>query len=104
MYMRRAGLPWETIAKITGHKNTKNLIAYYDTYLEGQGMQVFVIYVACDQRVKSGFADVSTAIGTGAGFSLGDEQVKIVLENRKDLQRPIAREAGAGGEEIKVFL
>ena len=41
MYMRRARLPWETIAKITGHKSTKNLIAYYDTYLEGQGMQVF---------------------------------------------------------------
>ena len=40
MYMRRAGMQWETIAKITGHKGTKNLIAYYDTYLEGQGMQV----------------------------------------------------------------
>ena len=40
MYMRRAGLAWETIAKITGHKNTKNLIAYYDTVLEGQGIQV----------------------------------------------------------------
>ena len=38
MYMRRAGLPWETIVKITGHKSTKNLIAYYDTYLEGQGV------------------------------------------------------------------
>jgi len=42
MYMRRAGLPWETIAKITGHKNTKNLIAYYNTVLEGQGIQVFL--------------------------------------------------------------
>lgn len=38
MYMRRAGLPWETIKKITGHKNTENLIKYYDLKLEAQGL------------------------------------------------------------------
>ena len=47
---------------------------------------------------------MATAIGTGAGFSLGDAPVKSVLENRKDLQRVTRGEAGVGEEEIKVFL
>ena len=37
MYMRRAGLPWETIVKITGHKSTVNLVKHYDLKLEAQG-------------------------------------------------------------------
>ena len=32
--MRRAGLPWLTIAKITGHQSVENLIKYYDLSLE----------------------------------------------------------------------
>ena len=47
---------------------------------------------------------MATAIGTGAGFSLGGAPVKSVLENRKDLQRVTGGEAGAGEEEFKVFL
>ena len=39
MYMRRAGLAWETIIKITGHKNTVNLVRYYDLKLEAQGQR-----------------------------------------------------------------
>ena len=38
MYMRRAGLPWETIIKITGHKSTANLVKFYDLKLEAQGI------------------------------------------------------------------
>ena len=37
MYMRRAGLSWETIVKITGHKSTVNLVKFYDLKLEAQG-------------------------------------------------------------------
>ena len=37
MYMRRAGLPWETIVKITGHASTVNLVKFYDLKLEAQG-------------------------------------------------------------------
>ena len=32
--MRRAGVEWPTIAKITGHKSLKNLIEFYDLNLE----------------------------------------------------------------------
>ena len=32
--MRRAGLEWPTIAKITGHKSLKNLVQFYDLNLE----------------------------------------------------------------------
>ena len=35
--MRRAGLSWETIVKITGHKSTVNLVKFYDLKLEAQG-------------------------------------------------------------------
>lgn len=37
LYMRRAKLDWELICKITGHKNTQNLIRHYDVMLESQG-------------------------------------------------------------------
>ena len=37
LYMRRAGLSWELICKITGHSSTANLIKHYDTMLEAQG-------------------------------------------------------------------
>ena len=37
IYMRRAGLSWQTIQKITGHKKIDNLIKHYDTIMEAQG-------------------------------------------------------------------
>ena len=47
---------------------------------------------------------MATAIGTGAGFILGDAKVETVLRNRNDLLRPMGVERGAEEEEIKVFL
>ena len=43
---------------------------------------------------------MATAIGTGAGFILGDAKVETVLKNR----RPMGVERGAEEEELKVFL
>ena len=37
MYMRRAGLSWETIIKITGHRSTVTLVKSYDTSMEAPG-------------------------------------------------------------------
>ena len=37
MYLRRAGLPWETIIKVTGHKSTVTLVKNYDLKLEAPG-------------------------------------------------------------------
>ena len=34
MYMRRSGIPFDTIAKVTGHKNIESLIKHYDLKLE----------------------------------------------------------------------
>ena len=34
MYMRRCGIPFETIAKVTGHTNVESLIKHYDLALE----------------------------------------------------------------------
>jgi len=60
--MRRAGLDWELICKITGHKSTQNLIRHYDTMLESQGelcknTQIFASYFSTirfirDQELK----------------------------------------------------
>lgn len=43
--MRRAGLSWLTIAKITGHQSVENLIKYYDLSLEVKKM--IVIHSVC---------------------------------------------------------
>ena len=37
MYMRRCGIPFETIAKVTGHQNLESLTKHYDLQLEVQG-------------------------------------------------------------------
>ena len=43
IYMRRSGLSWQTIAKITGHKKIDYLIKHYDTVIEAQGILVCLI-------------------------------------------------------------
>ena len=43
IYMRRSGLSWQKIAKITGHKKIDNLIKHYDTVMEAQGILVCLI-------------------------------------------------------------
>jgi hypothetical protein len=37
MYMRRAGLSWETIIKITGHRSAVTLVKSYDLTMEAPG-------------------------------------------------------------------
>ena len=66
MYMRRAGLEWETIIKITGHSSTVTLVKSYDLRLEAPGL-----------------ARVSHAIGTGAKHALGEEVERVTLKTRK---------------------
>ena len=34
MYMRRCGIQFETIAKVTGHQNIESLTKHYDLQLE----------------------------------------------------------------------
>ena len=34
MYMRRSGIPFVTIAKLTRHKNLESLVKHYDLKLE----------------------------------------------------------------------
>ena len=34
MYMRRCGIPFKTIAKVTGHQNLESLTKHYDLQLE----------------------------------------------------------------------
>ena len=51
IFMRRAGLPWLTIAKITGHQSVENLIKHYDLSLEVRGeiyspMLLFTLHIA----------------------------------------------------------
>ena len=37
MYMRRAGLSWGTIIKITGHRSVATVVKNYDLKLEAKG-------------------------------------------------------------------
>ena len=66
MYMRRAGLSWETIIKITGHKNAVTLVKNYDLRLEAPGL-----------------AEVAHAIGSGQDVALGGSVGKVALRTRK---------------------
>ena len=53
IYMRRAGIPWLTIAKITGHQSIENLIKYYDLNLEACKLNYISMYfiVLCRRLV-----------------------------------------------------
>jgi len=42
VFMRRAGLDWLTIAKITGHQSIKNLIKHYDLKVEVRDTTSFI--------------------------------------------------------------
>ena len=44
IFMRRAGLPWLTIAKITGHQSVENLIKHYDLSVEVRGEIILKFY------------------------------------------------------------
>ena len=68
MYMSRAGLDWEIIIKIMGHKDTVNIVKFYDLKLEAQGL-----------------ADVAVAIGQGHSVAKGAKPSTVVLENRSNV-------------------
>lgn len=40
MYMRRAGLSWGTIIKITGHRSIATVVKNYDLKLEAKGEEI----------------------------------------------------------------
>ena len=42
IYMRRAGVPWLTIAKITGHQSIENLVQHYDLNIEVRNCIFFI--------------------------------------------------------------
>ena len=54
--------------KITGHKDTVNIIKFYDLKLEAQGL-----------------ADVAVAIGQGPSVAKGAKPSSVTLENRSDV-------------------
>ena len=81
-YMRRSGLDWLTISKISGrskivlpvftiqnyagHKNLVNLIKNYDLSMEGIGL-----------------ANIAAAIATGPSVAQGEDFEEVVLETQK---------------------
>ena len=65
MYMRRSGLSWETIIKISGHRSIVTLVKNYDLKLEAPGL-----------------AEVSRAIGTGPRVAMGETVDKVALKTK----------------------
>ena len=80
-------MSWHTIAKITGHKRIESLILHYDTIMEAQGRWFFFGFFGNNRFQISGFADVATAIATGAAVAQGQSPVKVKLANRQDRKR-----------------
>ena len=53
IFMRRAGLPWLTISKITGHRDVANLVKYYDLKLEVIYTELYKSTVYCTALYSS---------------------------------------------------
>jgi len=83
IYMRRSGLSWLTIAKITGHQSVENLIKYYDLSLEGPGL-----------------AEVVGALGQGHGVAKGLPHQKVVLKTRQPTEGPVKIEMGDSKKKV----
>ena len=48
MYMRRCGIPFQTIGKLTGHTNLESLIKHYDLSLEvGEPLALTSCFISC---------------------------------------------------------
>ena len=86
IYMRRAGIPWLTIAKITGHQSVENLVKYYDLNLEAPGL-----------------AEVVGALAQGPSVASGGAPEKLTLESkqpeRKKMKIDISGEDGDKTED-----
>ena len=66
MYMRRAGLPWADIMKITGHASAVTLVRHYDCTLEAPGL-----------------ANIASIVGTGHNVARGSKVPITKLQVRK---------------------
>ena len=71
--MRRAGMSWETIIKVTGHRSTVTLVKNYDLKLEAPGLH-----------------EISHAIGTGQVVAMGEKAELVGLEPRRKRSAMIA--------------
>ena len=85
MYMRRAGMDWNDIIKITGHKNAVTLVKQYDLKLEAPGLHA-----------------ASLAIGTGHKVAQGLEAPNEQLVSRKRKSESLAIENLVFDEEMTV--
>ena len=72
-YMRRAGMSWETIIKVTGHRSTVTLVKNYDLKLEAPGLH-----------------QISHAIGTGQVVAMGEKADLVGLEPRRKRSAMVA--------------
>ena len=54
MYMRRAGMDWNDIIKITGHKNAVTLVKQYDLKLEAPGLHAASLAIGTGHKVAQG--------------------------------------------------
>ena len=81
--MRRAGLPWLTIAKITGHQSVENLIKHYDLSLEVRGEIILKFYCSHFTLQGQGLAEVVGALAQGPAVAKGQDHHSIVLQKRK---------------------
>ena len=83
--MRRAGMDWNDIIKITGHKNAVTLVKQYDLKLEAPGLHA-----------------ASLAIGTGHKVAQGLEAPNEQLVSRKRKSESLAFEDIVFDEELTV--
>ena len=52
--MRRAGMDWNDIIKITGHKNAVTLVKQYDLKLEAPGLHAASLAIGTGHKVAQG--------------------------------------------------
>ena len=90
IFMRRAGLPWLTIAKITGHQSVENLIKHYDLSLEVTGKIILRFYCSHFTLQGQGLAEVVGALAQGPAVAKGQDNHSIVLQTRASKRQKLS--------------
>ncbi len=97
MALRRKGFAWETIIKITGHRDAVTLAKNYDLTLEGPGRVLEKVPVML--IFPLGLAELAGAIGNGPLVAVGKDVPLVQIARKEDM-------AGSygSGSQVKVSI
>lgn len=98
MALRRKGFSWETIIKVTGHRDAVTLVKNYDLTLEGPGRVLGKVkFISVMLILPSGLAELAGAIGNGPLVAIGNDVPLVKIARREDM----AGSTSSGSQQVE---